>query len=183
MTQVNKLKPLTIFATGAGIIAATVIGLNFISPNPTVHHLDAEEMRLLTDRGTFQTIQGAGARTIHVFISADCKYCREIEPELDQLDNVTVYRHILPGRSKKGHMAAAALWCSDDRVMAWKKIVAGREVSSPACGSTVLDENLALAKRLRLTTTPSIAYEDGSVSAGLLSSSDIGKNIAKSSTR
>ena len=167
-------------AAGAGIIAVAIFGFTFLGPQPGALQLDSQALTLLTQQGAFKTSKGVGERAIHVFVSADCKFCREIEPELAQLENVTVYRHLLPGHSEVGRNSAVAVWCSSDRVTAWKNVAGGMAIPSSTCNAAQLDTNLSLAQRLGLTTTPSIIYEDGTVSSGLLSAGEIVKRISKS---
>lgn len=165
---------------GAGIIAVAIVGFSFLGPQQGGQQLDTQALALVSPQGAFKTSKSGGERTINVFVSADCKFCREIEPELLQLENVTVYRHLLPGHSEAGRASAVDVWCSNDRVSAWKNLTAGMKIPSGKCDAAQLDTNLSLAKRLGLTSTPTIIYEDGTVSAGLLSAGEIVKRISKS---
>lgn len=179
MSQVNKKSSRAVIAAGAGIIAVAIFGFSFLGPQQGIQQLDSQALTLLTQQGAFKTSKGGGERAIHVFVSADCKFCRGIEPELAKLENVTVYRHLLPGHSELGRTSAVDVWCSNDRVSAWKSFAGGVAIPSSTCNAGQLDTNLSLAKRLGLTTTPSIIYEDGTVSAGLLSAGEIVKRISK----
>lgn len=180
MAQVNKPITFKKLAAGAGILAAAVFCANLLFNPTAVTQLDAKAMSSITNEGTFKTVQGNGSRAIHVFVSADCSFCHKIEPELDQLENVTVYRHLLPGRTEAGRLSAVDVWCSANPAQAWKTVAAGHRVSSAKCDGSVIEKNLERAKRLGLTMTPSIVYEDGQVSAGMLSASEIAARIAKS---
>lgn len=180
MAQVNK--PLTVkkIAAGAGLLVAAAFCANLLFSPTTVTQLDATAVNAITAEGTFKTAQGDGSRAIHVFLSTECSFCHKIEPELDRLENVTVYRHLLPGRTEAGRLAAVDVWCSANPAQAWKTVASGERPSSAKCDGSVIEKNLELAKRLGLTMTPSIVYEDGHVSAGMLSSSEIAALIAKS---
>lgn len=132
-------------------------------------------MRTLTAEGTFKTVQGDDPRALHVFLSADCTFCRQIEPELGKLENVTVYRHLLPGHTHAGRLAAIDVWCSPTPAVAWKNVAAGlptgSETRSEKCDGNVLERNLDLAKRLGLTSTPTVTsrlecFQQGSSRAG-----------------
>jgi protein-disulfide isomerase len=68
-------------------------------------------------------------------------------------------------------------------VKEWKEIAAGRPSSFAKSDGTALEKNLLLARRLELTTTPSIVYKDGHVSTGMLSSVEIASRISKSAMR
>ena len=181
--QLNKSLNLKRLAAGAGVLAAAAFCVTWIMrPNPTLQ-LDVETMRSITTSGTFKTVLGNGSRELHVFLSTECVYCREIEPELDKLENVTVYRHMLPGQSDAGRLAAIDVWCSSNPIETWKKVAAGIPVSRVSCDATQIEKNRAMARRLGLTSTPSIVYEDGHISAGMLLSGEIAERVAKSTLR
>lgn len=180
MAQLNNPIPFTKLAVcaGAGILVAAIFCANLLFSRDDVTHLDAKAMSLVTSHGAFKTVRGDGLREIHVFLSADCSFCRKIEPELDRLENVTVYRHMLPGHTEAGRLVAVEIWCAEDQAQAWKAVAAGQQISPAKCDGSVIDKNLALASKLGLTMTPSIVYGDGQVSAGMLSVSEISARIA-----
>lgn len=181
MAQIPNSNTLMALIAGAGLLAAAAFSANLLSSPAAVTQLDDRTLRSLTTDGTFKSVQGDGSRAIHVFLSADCKFCLQIEPEFDQLNNVTVYRHLLPGHTKAGRLKAIDVWCSDNQVGAWKKIGEGLVIQPAKCSDVAaIDGNLVLAKRLGLTSTPSIVFEDGHVSSGMVSSSNIAARIALS---
>jgi protein-disulfide isomerase len=181
MSQVNNVITLKKLAAGAGVLVAAALCLNLLLSPTSPTQIDAQIMRSISKEGTFATVLGDGSRAIHVFVSTECSFCRKIEPELDRLESVTVYRHMLPGRTAAGRLLAVDVWCARDSVKAWKDVTVGAPISPTKCDGKVLEKNLELARRLGLTTTPSIVYADGHVSAGMLSSSEIARRIAKSS--
>jgi len=183
MAQVNKPITMKKLAAGAGVLAVAVFCANLLFSPPPVTQLDARAMRAITNEGTFKTIQGDGSRAIHVFLSTECPYCKKIEPELSQLENVTVYRHMLPGHTEAGRLSAIDVWCSTNPIAAWRAVTLGVAPGPAKCDASALDKNLALATRLGLTMTPSIVYEDGHVSAGMLSSREIAEHVATSPKR
>lgn len=183
MAQVdNRITPKRLSA-GAGVLIAAAFCVNLVLSPTGATQLDSSSMRSVTVEGTFKTVQGDGARAIHVFLSTDCTFCRQIEPELGRLDNVTVYRHMLPGHTEAGRLAALNVWCSDTPAIAWKNVAAGSRTVSKMCDGAALNKNLELARRLGLTTTPAIVYANGNVSAGLLSTAEIADRIVRATTR
>jgi len=183
MAQGNNRITLKKLALGAGALVAAAFCVNLLLSPPTVLQLDAEAMRSLTTEGTFKTVQGNGARTIHVFLSTECSYCRKIEPELERLENVTVLRHMLPGRSDDGRRRTLDVWCAEDQAKAWKDVAAGLPTTPAKCDGLALEKNRELAEHLGLTSTPSIIYENGHVSAGMLSAREIAERMTKATTR
>lgn len=183
MAQVNKSIVLKKLAAGAGVLIAAGFCVNLLLSPTTVTQLDGPAMRAITNEATFKTTLGDGSRSIHVFLSSECPFCRKLEPELDRLNNVTVYRHMLLGATESSRILAKDVWCSGDPVKEWKNVAAGLPARSTNCDGAALEKNLVLARRLGLTTTPSIVYADGHVSTGLLSSGEISDQIDKSAMR
>lgn len=183
MAQVNKPINVKKLTAGAGVLVAAAFCVNLLLSPTTETQLDASALSAITTDATFKTTLGNGSRAIHVFLSTECPFCRQIEPELDHLEDVTVYRHLLPGATGTSRVLAVNVWCAGDQVKEWKEIAAGRPSSRAKCDATALEKNLLLARRLELTTTPSIVYEDGHISTGMLSSAEIASRISKSATR
>lgn len=180
MAQVNKNITLKRLGAGAGVLAAAAFCANLIFGSATATQLDSQALRSITTESAFKTIQGDGSRAVHVFLSTDCSFCKKIEPELERLENVTIYRHMLPGHTDAGRLAAIAVWCSESPIEAWKAVAAGLAAASAKCDASALDKNLSLARRLGLSMTPSIVYPDGQISAGMLSTGEMGERLSKS---
>lgn len=180
MAQVNKPITLKTLAAGAGVLAIAAFCANLLFSPATATQLDSKALGSITTQGTFRTVQGDGSRAVHVFLSTDCSFCKKVEPELDRLENVTVYRHMLPGHTEAGRLSAVSVWCSNSPIAAWKAVAAGLAVAVAKCDASALEGNLVLARRLGLSLTPSIVYADGQVSAGMLSSVEIAERLAKS---
>jgi thiol:disulfide interchange protein DsbC len=183
MAQVDRKITVKKLAAGAGVLVAAALCVKLLFSPADAMQLDATAMQALTTEHTFKTTLGDGSRAVHVFLSIDCTFCHQIEPELDKLENVTVYRHLLPGKTDESSRRTLGVWCAQDQLKAWKEVVAGRTTSAATCNGYGLEKNLLLAKRLGLTSTPSIVYESGKVSAGMLSAAKITAMLAEASNR
>lgn len=183
--QVNKVRLVNKLMAGAGLIAVVAIGASLLSEPSTVPRIGPGAMRSLANGGAFKTIQGDGSRTLHVFLSTDCTYCRRVEPELAKLENVTIHRHMLPGRSESGRATAKQVWCSLDRSRAWTDVAAGRPVGNGMaphdCSGDVLDANLELAKKLGVRSTPAMIFVNGEVSTGMQSAGALTSKLTEAS--
>jgi len=134
----------------------------------------------VTTADTFTHVAGAGKRTMHVFISVDCSFCRKVEPELARLDNVTLRYHLLPGHSASGKREAVHVWCAPDRVQAWREVAKGGTVQAAECDNGALDRNLALVRKLKIERTPAMILPDGRVITGAFSSGALVAELARS---
>lgn len=168
---------------GASLAAFALAAVSLLWPADV--RLDPVEMRLLSVNGTIKTVQGDGSRALHVFLSTDCSFCRQIEPELAELENVTVYRHLLPGHTEAGRVTTTEVLCSEAPAQAWSNVAAGKPaglaVRMQGCDVGVLKKNLDAAHRLGVASTPTVIYANGKVSAGLLSSAELAKMLAEAS--
>jgi thiol:disulfide interchange protein DsbC len=122
-------------------------------------------------------VKGDGKRKVAVFSDPDCPYCKQLEPELERLDNVTIYTFLYPIASlhPDALRKATLVWCSSDRVSAWDDwMLRGRlpEGVSLSCPTPIL-EIVELAQRLGIEGTPGIVFSDGRVVPGAIRADDI----------
>jgi thiol:disulfide interchange protein DsbC len=117
-------------------------------------------------RDAITTVRGDGRRTVAVFSDPACQYCRQLEPELAGLDNITIHTFLVPFQ---GDALPRAIWCASDRTQAFRQwmLDAHAPGDAPACDDP-LDRNLALARQLGVDGTPTLIWRDGSRTAGYL---------------
>lgn len=173
-----KRRPLAAIAALCAIAASTYF---ILAPaKPLV--LEKAMMSSITAMDTFTRVSGNGTRPLHIFISVDCSFCRQIEPELGKLRDVTVFYHLLPGHSPAARKDSLNVWCAADKVRAWETTARGGLVSASSCDGAALDRNLTLARRIGLEQTPSMVLPDGRVMTGALSSEVLEQALASSGT-
>lgn len=116
-----------------------------------------------------KTVRGTGQRRIAVFSDPGCGFCRQLEPELAALPDVTVYTFLVPFQ---GASRPTAIWCAADRVASWERFMLHGEVPVAAASALCeppLERNLALARRLGVQGTPTLIWPDGSRTDGYVS--------------
>lgn len=120
---------------------------------------------------------GNGKQKVAVFSDPDCPFCRQLEVELDKLQNVTVYVFPYPiaALHPKASSASQAIWCARDRAKAWKDYLLQRQLptSFEACDASAIQRNVALAERLGINATPTLIAEDGRMASGASKSEQI----------
>jgi thiol:disulfide interchange protein DsbC len=112
-----------------------------------------------------KTVRGNGQRKLAVFSDPGCSYCRQLEPELARLEDVTVYTFLVPFQ---GAARPVAIWCAADRALAWQRVMLNGDNSllgTQACDHPI-ERNLALARRLGVQGTPTLFWADGSRTDG-----------------
>lgn len=117
-------------------------------------------------RDAITTVRGDGHRTVAVFSDPACRFCRQLEPELADLDDITIHTFLVPFQ---GDALPRAIWCSADRAQAFRQwmLEARTPNDVPACDDP-LERNLALARQLGVDGTPTLIWRDGSRTSGYL---------------
>jgi thiol:disulfide interchange protein DsbC len=108
-----------------------------------------------------KTMRGSGRQRVAVFSDPGCPYCRQLEPELTGLDDVTIYTFVVPFL---GMARPVAIWCAADRGLAWQRFMLHGDTSLLDSASTCdhpIERNLALAHRLGVQGTPTLIWADG----------------------
>jgi thiol:disulfide interchange protein DsbC len=124
------------------------------------------DVKKLVLQDALMRVNGKGRRTMYVFSDPDCPFCRRLEPELDKLDDVTIYIFPYPLESLHSDAArkAQAIWCEADakkRLELWHDVVLKtRDVATAECANP-LKRNLALGEALGLQGTPTLIAADG----------------------
>lgn len=133
----------------------------------------------------FKRVKGNGTRKFAMFSDADCPYCKRIEGEIKQLDDVTIYTFLFPidqlhpdaGRKSK------LIWCAPDRAKAWDEYFdSGKLPDNDGQCATPIQETARLGERLRVSATPTLMFADGSVVPGAIPLAQIETEIDKGET-
>lgn len=120
-----------------------------------------------------KTVRGNGQRKVVVFSDPNCGFCKQLEPELAGLDNVTIYTFLVPFL---GEGRPIAIWCAADRERAWRDWMLKSDASgldSAARCDHPIARNLDLARRLGVQGTPTLFYADGTRTDGYVGRSVI----------
>lgn len=108
--------------------------------------------------------QGDGTRTLVVFTDPSCPFCRQIEPELEKVANVTIHYFLLP-LSSDATEKSQHVWCAKDRAAAWKLAINGKAVPPARCQAP-FDEITAWARRVGANGTPTLLDGTGRILLG-----------------
>jgi thiol:disulfide interchange protein DsbC len=121
-------------------------------------------------------VKGDGKRRLAVFSDVDCPYCRKLEPELNKLDNVTIYNFAYPlpfhtDAARKSRL----IWCSPDPAKAWQDLMLNGKLPEGGkddCPNPI-DANLELGRKLNVEGTPAIIFSNGKRAPGYLTADKI----------
>lgn len=124
----------------------------------------------------FKRVKGNGERKLIIFSDADCPFCHRLEDELKAVDNVTIYTFLFPIDQLHPDAARKSkqIWCSGDPQKAWDEFFASGKVPDNAadCADPVA-RTQALGASLKISATPTLLFEDGSVVPGALPAAQI----------
>lgn len=106
---------------------------------------------------------GTGKRRMVVFADPNCGYCKQLEKEIQQLKDVTVYTFVIPILGEDSKAKADNILCLSNRTQAWLDWMLRGTQPSRVMGmcASPAQRNLALAQKLRVQGTPAMVFEDG----------------------
>ncbi len=126
-----------------------------------------------------KNVKGSGKKKLVIFSDANCSYCKSLEKELAGLTDATIYLFpisLLNGSEEK----AAAVWCSPDRLKAWEDMMLRGTAPNPVknCDTAALAEFSLIAKKRKISLTPTLIFEDGTMKQGWMPLEQIRKLMA-----
>ncbi|MEO8299660.1 MAG: DsbC family protein [Burkholderiales bacterium] len=123
---------------------------------------------------------GNGKRRIAVFADPNCGYCKKFERDLQGVKDLTVYTFVIPILGGDSPEKARAIWCAKDNTATWRNwMIAGSTPprSMAACDSSAIERNLVLSRKVRVTGTPAIVFEDGTRVPGAIPAEELEKRL------
>jgi len=121
-------------------------------------------------QNAIKEVRGDGKRQLAVFTDPDCPFCKKLEREsLDGVNNVTIYIFLYPLTQlhPDAMHKAKQIWCSPDRLVAWKSFMHdGRALTGDDTCDTPLESIQDLGRKLGIDGTPALVFGNGRMVAG-----------------
>ena len=136
------------------------------------HKLFAIDFNGLPFELAVKKVKGNGQRKMAYLTDPNCGYCKKLESELKNMDNVTLYLFMYPifaGSDEK----VKAVWCSKDQVKAWDDLMLNNVRPPAGTCDTPSEKVLALGKKLNVNGTPMLIFADGSRVPGYLPAAEL----------
>jgi len=145
-----------------------------------VEKLTAINFDSLPLKDAFTVVRGNGKRKLAVFADPNCGYCKRIERDLENVNNVTIHTFIIPVLGSNSEEKSRNIWCAKDKVKVWQDWML-RNQSPPAanCDSSVITRNKDLGRKHNITGTPTLIFADGSRVPGALNAQQIEKRLSE----
>lgn len=117
---------------------------------------------------------------VTVFTALDCGYCRKLHEQVAAYNQagISIEYVLFPrgGLQSPAHQESVSVWCADDRRNALTLAKRGEPVEPKICPNPIA-ENLALAQKLGLTSTPTIVASDGTVMLGFVPPAELSQRL------
>lgn len=121
-------------------------------------------------------VKGNGERKLAIFTDPNCGFCKRLEKELVNVDNITIYQFlypIFPGSDEK----VRNVWCSKDRSKAWDNLMLNDVMPAAGNCETPTEQVLALGKKLKINGTPGLIFADGTSNPGYMPAVELEKAL------
>lgn len=119
-------------------------------------------------------------RYITVFTDIDCGYCRKLHREVPELNEAGIQVRYLAfpraGIGSKSHKKYVSVWCNDDPQSSLTAAKAGESVPSASCDNPI-EESYKLGQQVGVRGTPTIIFDDGTVTPGYIPSKELIKRL------
>jgi thiol:disulfide interchange protein DsbC len=123
-------------------------------------------------------VKGNGSRKMAYFTDPNCSYCKKLEHELQNVNDVTLYLFlttVIGGNDSAEKVQG--IWCSDDKIKAWDDLMLnGMQPAAGKCEAPTA-KVLVLGKKLRVTGTPALIFANGIINPGYMPAAALDKAL------
>lgn len=127
-------------------------------------------------------VKGNGQRKMAYFSDPNCGFCRKLESELKNIDNVTLYLFMYPvfeGSDVKVRNVA----CSKNPSKAWDDLMLNNVQPPVGTCNASADKVMELGKKFNVSGTPALIFADGTLVPGYLPGPELEKALNGSANR
>ncbi|MGC3981016.1 MAG: DsbC family protein [Steroidobacteraceae bacterium] len=125
-------------------------------------------------------VKGDGSRRLAVFADPLCPYCKLFEKNLQDVTDITLYLFLYPLESihPGATEVAQSIWCSADRAAAWEGwMIKQVDPTAETCEGATLLEVTDLGVKLKINSTPTLIFTDGTRQPGALSAEKLEQRL------
>lgn len=127
-------------------------------------------------KSAIKVVKGDGKRHVAIFTDPNCPYCKQLEKELLNITNTTIYILLYPVLN--GSMEVSKkIWCSDDQIKAWDDfMLKGVAPSDKEC-ETPLELLVKAGRDNKVSGTPTLIFADGTIVGGMIPTAAIEEKL------
>lgn len=127
-----------------------------------------------------KTVKGNGKRRLAVFTDPNCPYCKQLEKELVNVTDITIYTLLYPVLN--GSMEVSKkIWCSDNQLKAWDDFMLRGVAPSGKDCETPLEVLVKSGRENKVSGTPTLVFADGSIVGGMIPAAVIEEKLESAS--
>lgn len=123
-------------------------------------------------------VKGKGTRKLAFFTDPNCGWCKKLEHELQNVNNITLYMFMtshIGGRDSEEK--ARAVWCSKDRAKAWDDLMLDGDTLPAGTCTAPTAKVMELAKKMKVNGTPALIFVNGVINPGYMPAADLEKAL------
>lgn len=128
---------------------------------------------------------GIAKHQITVFTDIDCPFCRKLHNTMNDLNQrgISVNYVMLPrtGTNSASFAKTLSALCSEDPAKNITRAMQNKGIVASPCNSTQLSQHIALARKFRIVSTPTIVLPTGELRPGFLSADELVNVLKKES--
>lgn len=122
-----------------------------------------------------------------VFTDPECPYCKKLHIEMQEVvkadANIAFQIKLMPlAMHPNAYGLSKTILCSANPLSVLESVFAGAPVAPSACPTTKVDESMATAKQLGITSTPTLILPDGILLPGYKKAPDLLKALGSKVT-
>jgi thiol:disulfide interchange protein DsbC len=145
-----------------------------------IEKLSAIDFAALPLKDAFTVVHGNGKRKMAVFEDPNCGYCKRFERDMQKVNDVTMYMFLYPILGPDSVEKSKSIWCAKDKGKVWQDLMV-RDITVPkaSCDTSVLERNVALGKKHKITGTPTLFFVDGTRVPGAINAQQVEKYLTE----
>lgn len=123
-----------------------------------------------------KTVRGTPTpgRVIVAFEDPRCGYCKKLHQDLESVKDVVVYTFPVSFLGPESRAINEIIQCTPDRAKTWAAVMKGAPVAGDSsCDQGALARNAELARKFRVTGTPTMFMADGKRVVGAVGAAEI----------
>ncbi|PSJ17587.1 DsbC family protein [Nitrosomonas supralitoralis] len=114
-----------------------------------------------------KAVKGNGKRKLAVYTDPNCPYCKQLEKELINITNVTVYNLLYPVLNGSMELSKK-IWCSENQIKAWEDFMLKGTTPADKDCETPLETLVKSGRENKVSGTPTLIFSDGSIVGGMI---------------
>ena len=127
-------------------------------------------------QSAIKIVKGDGKRQVAIFTDPNCPYCKQLEKELVNVTNVTIYTLLYPVLNGSMELSKK-IWCSGNQIKAWDDFMLKDVAPTGKDCETPLEVLLKSGRENKVSGTPTLIFADGSIVGGMISAAVIEERL------